>query len=56
MYNQKKWSTYKMVGNLKIYLRRSMTTTEAINWLQEHCKMQNTEYFIGKTQVFWECK
>jgi hypothetical protein len=53
---QKKWNAYIMAGNLKIYLRKAMTTTEAVNWLQQKCKVVNTEYFMCGTQVFCECK
>ena len=55
-HKQKKWSTYIMVGNVKIYLRKAMTTMEAVKWLQEKCKIQNTDYFMGNRQVFCECK
>ena len=56
MHNQRKWSTYIMVGNVKIYKRRSMTTMEAIDWLQKNCTIQNTDYFMRGRQVFCECK
>jgi len=56
MYNNKKWNTYIMVGNLKIYLRKRMTTTEAVKWLQKHCKANNGNHFIRGMQVFCECK
>ena len=52
----KLWNTYIMVGNLKIYLRKSMTTTEIIKWLADNCKTVNTDYFMCGTQVFCECK
>ena len=51
---QKAWSVYIMVGNLKIYLRKRMTTMEAIDWLAENCNMQNSDYFMCGTQVFCE--
>ena len=53
---QKRWSTYIMVGNIKVYLRKSMTTMEVIKWLDEHCKEINTDYFMCGTQVFCECR
>lgn len=53
---QKFWSTYIMVLNHKIYLRKSMTTMEAIKWLKENCKMSGTDYFMCGNQVFCECK
>lgn len=55
-HKQKKWSIYIMLGNLKIYLRKSMTTTEIIKWLTNHCKMVNTDYFMCGMQVFCESK
>lgn len=56
IHNQRKWSTYIMVGNIKIYKRRSMTTLEAIKWLQDNCTIQNTDYYMRGRQVFCECK
>lgn len=55
-YKQKKWNVYIMAGNLKIYLRKAMTTMEAVKWLQQNCKHVNTDYFMCGTQVFCECK
>lgn len=55
-YKHKKWNVYIMAGNLKIYLRKAMTTMEAVNWLQQNCKHVNTDYFMCGTQVFCECK
>lgn len=55
-YKQKKWSVYIMVCNLKIYLRKAMTTQEAANWLKENCKIDNSDYFMCGTQVFCECR
>lgn len=49
-----KWSVYIMVGNLKIYLRKHMTTTEAIRWLNNHCKTENSNHYMCGTQVFCE--
>lgn len=56
MYKQKKWSTYIMVLNHKIYLRKAMTTMEVIKWLKENCKMSGSDYFMCDTQVFCEYK
>lgn len=56
MHNQKKWNIYIMVDNHKFYLRKEMTTLEAINWLKENCKVHNTDYFMCDTQVFCECQ
>jgi hypothetical protein len=53
---QKKWSAYIMVGNLKVYLRKAMTTSEIIKWLDTHCKTVNADFFMCGTQVFCECK
>lgn len=53
---QKKWSAYIMVGNLKVYLRKAMTTMEIIKWLDTHCETVNTDYFMCGTQVFCECR
>jgi hypothetical protein len=53
---QKHWAVYIMAGNLKIYLRKAMTTNEAVKWLQQNCKIVNTDYFMCGTQVFCECK
>lgn len=52
----KLWNAYIMAGNLKIYLRKSMTTTEIIKWLQANCKTDNDNYFMCGTQVFCECR
>lgn len=52
----KLWNAYIMIGNLKVYIKRAMTTMEAIKWLQKKCKIQNTDYFMGNRQVFCECK
>ena len=56
MYNKKKWNVYIMVGNLKIYLRKALTTIEAVKWLQDNCKADNGNHFMYGTQVFCECK
>jgi len=56
MYKTKKWNAYIMVGNLKIYLRKAMTTKEAHKWLEEHCNIIDTDYFMCGTQVFCECR
>ena len=53
---QKLWSAYIMANNSKIYLRKSMTTMEIINWLKENCKIIGTDYFMCDEQVFCECK
>lgn len=58
MYNQKKWNIYMMANDHKIYLRKALTTLEAISWLKENCKVKDTDYFMHgtQTQVFCECK
>lgn len=56
MHNPKKWNAYIMIGNLKIYLRKAMTTLEAVKWLRKNCKVENTNYFMCGMQVFCECK
>ena len=56
MCKQKKWNIYIMASNHKFYLRKGMTTLEAINWLKENCKVHNNDYFMCDTQVFCECK
>lgn len=56
MHKQKKWNIYMMVYNLKIYLRKEMTTMEAVNWLSDNCKTENSNYFMCGTQVFCECR
>jgi hypothetical protein len=56
MHKQKKWNTYIMVLNHKIYLRKSMTAKEAVKWLMDNCKIIDTDYFMCGTQVFCECK
>ena len=53
---QKLWNAYIMLGNLKFYLKRSMTTTEIIKWLTDNCKIIGTNYFMCDTEVFCECK
>ena len=52
----KRWNAYIMLGNIKFYLRRSMTTNEAVKWLQENCQTQNSNHFMCGTQVFCECR
>lgn len=52
----KKWNIYIMAGNLKIYLRKAMTTNEAIKWLSANCKTDNGNHFMCGTQVFCESK
>ena len=54
MKKQKLWNAYVMSGNTKIYLIKSMTTTEIIKWLQTNCKIENDNYFMCGTQVFCE--
>lgn len=49
-----KWNIYIMIGNLKVYLRKAMTTMEAVKWLEAKCTSRNSHYFIGATQVFCE--
>lgn len=56
MKKKKLWNAYIMAGNLKIYLRKSMTTMEIIKWLQDNCKTDNDNYFMCGTQVFCECR
>ena len=56
MHKQKKWSAYIMVGKIKIYLRRSMTTTKIIKWLEDNCKIKGTSYFKYNNEVFYEYK
>ena len=56
MNKPKLWSAYIMLGNLKFYLRKAMTTTEIINWLASNCKIIDTDYFMCDVQVFCECK
>ena len=52
----KLWNAYIMVGKIKIYLRKHMTTTEIIKWLADNCKVQGTSYFMCNNEVFYECK
>ena len=56
MSKQQKWNAYIMIGNLKFYLRKSMTTTEIIKWLLDNCKIIGTNYFMCGTEVFCKCK
>ena len=56
MNNQKKWNAYIMVGNLKFYLRKAMSTAEIIKWLTSNCKIIGTDYFMCDVQVHCECK
>lgn len=55
---RKSWSVYIMVGNLKIYLRKRMTTMEIIKWLEDNCKVDKTNYFMlgSGTEVFCESR
>lgn len=53
---QKRWNIYIMLGNLKIYIKRAMTTTEAANWLQAKCTANNSNYFMHGKQIFCESK
>lgn len=54
MNKQKLWNTYIMAGNLKIYLRKSMSAMEASDWLIKHCKIIGTSYYMCGTEVFCE--
>ena len=55
MKNKKKlWHAYIMAGNTKLYLRKGMTTIEAVNWLKAKCTMCNGEFFMCNQQVFCE--
>ena len=56
MAKQKRWNMYIMAGNLKFYLIKHLTTSEAINWIKENCKVEDTNYFMCGTQVFCEFK
>jgi hypothetical protein len=56
MKRQKRWNAYIMAGRLKIYLRKAMTTNEAVKWLQEKCKIVGTNYFMCGVQVLCEYK
>ena len=53
---QKLWNTYIMADNKKIYLRKTMTTMEAYEWLKANCESDNGNYFMCGTQVFCECR
>lgn len=53
-HKNKLWNAYIMADNLKVYLIKSLTTTEIIKWLQTHCKTDNDNYFMCGTQVFCE--
>lgn len=57
MDNSKRWFIYIMIGNLKVYIKKAMTTTEAVNWLQAKCKIDNNHHrwMYGK-QIFCESK
>ncbi len=52
----KKWSTYIMLGNFKLYLRKHMTTTEAIKWLESKCVRENGNNFMCGFRVYCESK
>ena len=56
MAKQKLWNAYIMKGNYKFYLCKGMTTGEAVKWLQDNCKEDNSNYFMCGTQVFCECR
>lgn len=56
MNKQKKWNVCIMAKDSKIYLRKAMTTMEAVKWLEANCKMKNNNYFMCDTQVFCESK
>lgn len=56
MNNKKKWYIYMVFKDHKIYLRKSMTTTEAVRWIIKHCKVNKTTYFFYGREVFCECK
>ena len=56
MERRKKWYIYMMFKNHKIYLRKSMSTMETIQWIIKHCKVENTNYFLHGREVFCERK
>lgn len=56
MTKQKKWNAYIMAGGIKVYLRKAMTTLEAVKWLEDNCKADNGNHFMCGTQVFCECR
>lgn len=56
MARQYKWNVYVMAGNMKFYLRKQMTTQEAIKWLDANCEHKNGNNFMCGHQVFCERK
>ena len=50
------WNIYVMAGNMKFYLRKKMTTTEASKWLNTKCTHDNGNHFMCGMQVFCERK
>ena len=52
----KLWNAYIMVNNKKIYLRKFMTTMEALKWIDANCESDNENYFMCGTQVFFETR
>jgi hypothetical protein len=56
MAKQYKWNVYVMAGNTKFYLRKQMTTQEAIKWLDANCEHKNGNNFMCGHQVFCERK
>ena len=56
MSKHRTWNAYIMAGNIKIYLRKNMTTTEAVKWLKTKCKHTNGKDFMCGHKVLCERK
>lgn len=52
---EKKWNLYIIVKDVKTYIKRELSTSEAIKWLGENCKIENFGFFMCETEVFCEC-
>lgn len=51
-----RWNAYVLVGNIKVYLRKHMTTTEAVKWLDSKCTNHNGVNLMCGLQVHCERK
>ena len=56
MSKTKLWNAYIMLGNFKVYLCKSMTTTEIIKWLDTKCTHKNGNNFMCGALVYCESK
>ena len=52
---EKKWNLYIIVKDTKTYIKKELSTKEAIKWINENCRIENLGFFMCETEVFCEC-